>query len=58
MWSLVQRANWLISAQCPKCPACNKSGVKPIIEIQPNHLAWCKRCGAEWEPILTRPVPV
>jgi len=58
MWSLVQRANWLIEAQCPTCPARNESGKKPYIEILPNHLARCKRCESEWEPILTRPVPV
>lgn len=63
MWSLVQRANWLATAQCPKCGEINHVSRqspfrKPMIELNDAGLAWCGVCSTEWVPNWPRPAVV
>jgi hypothetical protein len=61
MWSLVQRANFLISAKCASasCPETNLKGRKPMIELNERGTeAFCNSCGYSWDPHLPRPVAI
>ncbi len=54
MLSLVQRANWLMTAVCPKCHETNLKGRKPPIELDERSQAWCSTCGADWPAELPK----
>ncbi len=60
MLSLVQRANWLATAMCPKCGELNHAPPKkppaifrkPMIELNEAGVAWCGVCSAEFIPVM------
>jgi len=57
MWSLVQRANYLLSVKCvnPQCEETNLRGRKPMIELSDDgRQAYCNTCGAMWNPELPK----
>lgn len=50
MWSLVQRANYLLAVKChnPQCGETNLRGRKPMIELNDEGSAYCNTCGTAW----------
>lgn len=53
MLTKMLRANWLMSAWCPRCGNENVGAVRPIT-MSEDGAAHCTACGESWTPEMER----
>jgi len=44
-WSQVVRARWTATVRCPRCPAMNQPGQKPLLDLNDDGTVFCNVCG-------------